>query len=217
MAEKSIRDKIIETALYLFEKHGYHGVGVNKIVEESGTSKGGFYHNFKSKDELLYTIHDAFITYAVDNAKKACENWNTPRERLYYIIKSFARVFFYYKPHTTVFYQESVYLSPEYSDSIKKKRDQYRDMIYGVIHDGIQRGEFLPNLPVPIIGMSIFGMVNWTYKWYRPDGDYSIEQIADIYADLILNSIMTEEAKKSHTFSDFFSPEMNMGNRMFDM
>lgn len=210
MTEKSVRDRIIEAALHLFEKYGYHGVGVNKIVEESKTSKGGFYHNFKSKDELLYTIHDAFITYAVNKAKEACENWDTPSERLYYIIQSFARVFFLYKPHTTVFYQESVYLSPEYSEAIKRKRDQYRDMIFDVIQDGIQTGQFLPNLPVPIIGMSIFGMVNWTYKWYRPAGEYSIEEIAVIYADLILNSIMTEEAKKTHQFSRFFSSEIEV-------
>ena len=55
----------------MFEKHGYHGVSVEQIVEESGSSKGGFYHNFKSKDELLYHIHDVFISYVLDKAREA--------------------------------------------------------------------------------------------------------------------------------------------------
>ncbi|WP_227937658.1 TetR/AcrR family transcriptional regulator [Alkalihalobacillus deserti] len=208
MTGKSVRDRIIETALFLFEKNGYHAVGVNKIIEESGTSKGGFYHNFKSKDELLYIIHDTFITYAVDKAQEAYLNWDTPIERLYHIVKSFARVFYLYKPHTTVFYQESVYLSSEYYKAIKIKRDKYRDIIFKVIQEGINSGQFLPNLPVPIIGMSIFGMVNWTYKWYRPDGSYAIEEIADVYADYVLRGIMTDEAKKNYKFfSRFFSSE----------
>ena len=205
MTEKSVRDRIIEAALFLFEKYGYHAVGVNKIIEESGTSKGGFYHNFKSKDELLYTIHDTFITYVLNKAKEAYSNWNTPIERLYYIVKSFTQMFHLYKPHTTVFYQESVYLTSEYFEAIKIKRDQYVDITYKVIEEGIQTGQFLPNLPVAIIGMSIFGVVNWTYKWYRPDGKYSIEEIADVYADFVLNSIMTDEAKKNYKFSHFFS------------
>ncbi|WP_078408945.1 TetR/AcrR family transcriptional regulator [Priestia abyssalis] len=204
MTEKPVRDRIIETALHLFEKYGYHGVAVNKIIEESGTSKGGFYHNFKSKDELLFIIHDTFITHALDKAKEACGKWVTPTERLYHIIKSYAKIFHLYKPHQTVFYQDSSYLSKEYFETISRKRDQYRNMIFEIIQDGIQAGEFRPNLPVPIIGMSIFGMVNWTYKWYKPNGQYSSEEIASVYADFTLNSIMTDEAKKNHQFSPFF-------------
>ncbi|KPD00647.1 HTH-type transcriptional regulator QacR [Geobacillus sp. BCO2] len=73
MADKPLRDRIIDTALHLFEKYGYHGVTVDRIVAESDTSKGGFYHNFKSKDELLYHIHDVFITYALTKAQEAYE------------------------------------------------------------------------------------------------------------------------------------------------
>lgn len=204
MADKSIRDRIIETALQLFETYGYHGVTVDTIVKESGTSKGGFYHNFKSKDELLYTIHDFFVTYALDKALEAYEKWETPTERLYEIIKSFVRIFDLYKPHTTVFYQDSPYLAPEYLEVIKEKRNRYRDIVFQVIQEGMEKGEFRPELPVSILSMGIFGMVNWTFKWYRTDGVYSIEEISDIYADLILHAILTEEAKKKPQFSRFF-------------
>ncbi|WP_230136873.1 TetR/AcrR family transcriptional regulator, partial [Peribacillus frigoritolerans] len=43
---------MIETSLTLFDQHGFHGVSVNEIVKACGTSKGGFYHHFSSKDEL---------------------------------------------------------------------------------------------------------------------------------------------------------------------
>ncbi|WP_138918926.1 TetR/AcrR family transcriptional regulator, partial [Ornithinibacillus scapharcae] len=56
---------MIHSALHLFEKQGFHGVTVNQIVESIGTSKGGFYHHFTSKDELLFVIHDTFITYVL--------------------------------------------------------------------------------------------------------------------------------------------------------
>src|SRR5699024_12045067 len=62
---------------YLFEEHGFHGVTVNTIVEKVGTSKGGFYHHFKSKDELLYVIHDTFITFALKEAMMANETYKS--------------------------------------------------------------------------------------------------------------------------------------------
>jgi len=60
-----LKEKIIETSLTLFDQHGFHGVSVNEIVKACGTSKGGFYHHFSSKDELLFVIHDYFISYVL--------------------------------------------------------------------------------------------------------------------------------------------------------
>ncbi|AWX56386.1 TetR/AcrR family transcriptional regulator [Brevibacillus brevis] len=69
VCEKSLRDGIIEPSILLFEANGYHGVTVEQIVKESEKSKGGFYHNFKSKDKLLCIIHDQFISYVLEKAQ----------------------------------------------------------------------------------------------------------------------------------------------------
>lgn len=198
MHEKTTKEKITEVSLQLFEQKGYHTVSIDKIVKESGISKGAFYHYFKSKDELLYNIHDYFITYVLDKAKEAYETCETPTERLNAIIKSFVMMFDMYRPHVTVFYQESLNLSSEYFYEIKKKRDQYKEMMFKVVEDGINKGEFRSELPVPITSMAIFGMINWTYKWYKTEGNYSISDIADIYADFILHSVLTKEALKKY-------------------
>lgn len=204
MHEKSIRERIVETSLRLFEAHGYHRVTVDQIAKESQTSKGGFYHNFKSKDELLYTIHDTFITYVLEKAQEAYEKWDTPTERLYAIVRSFVMMIDLYKPHVTVFYQESLSLAPEYFKQIETKRDQYKDMMFHVVQAGIQSGEFRQELPVPIVSMAIFGMINWIYTWYQEAGHYTIEQIADIYADLILHSMLTEKSKQNPDYANLF-------------
>ncbi|MBU8904991.1 TetR/AcrR family transcriptional regulator [Desertibacillus haloalkaliphilus] len=204
MAEKTTKERIMDAALHLFEEKGFHAVTVDKIVKESKTSKGGFYHNFKSKDELLYTIHDSFITYVLDKAHEAYENFDTPTERLYETVKSFVMMFDMYRAHVTVFYQESLYLSPDYFDEIKKKRDEYKEMMFKVVREGIDSGEFRQELPVPIMSMAIFGMINWTYKWYKSTGRYSIEEIAEIYADLVLHSTLTKEALEKEEYARFF-------------
>lgn len=204
MVEKSIRERIIETSMRLFEANGYHKVTVDQIVKESGTSKGGFYHNFKSKDELLYIIHDQFITYVLEKAEEAYEKWDTPTERLQAIVKSFVMMIDLYRSQVTIFYQESLFLAPEYYTDIETKRDRYKKIMFTVISDGIESGEFRPELPVPIVSMAIFGMVNWIYKWYQKSGTYSIEQIADIYADMVLHSVLKSESMENQAFQRFF-------------
>ncbi|MGE5702531.1 MAG: TetR/AcrR family transcriptional regulator [Clostridia bacterium] len=204
MADKSLKDRIIDTSLRLFEENGYHKVTVDQIVKASGTSKGGFYHNFKSKDELLYTIHDHFISYVLEKGQEAYRTFHTPTEKLDAIVKSFVLMIALYRSEVTVFYQESSYLAPEYFPLIEEKRDQYKDIMFKVIQDGIDAGEFRQELPVPIMAMAIFGMINWIYKWYQKTGRYSIEEIAIIYSDIILKSVLTPEAMEKPEYARFF-------------
>lgn len=188
-----LRNKIIDTALLLFEEKGFHGVSINEIVTRAETSKGGFYHHFSSKDELLYVIHDIFITYAIENAKQADRLYTRASERLQAIIKGFVGVFHLYKPHLTVFYQESMYLQPEYEAIIRQKREEFRLIIERVVEAGKEQGEFRQEIEIDIVTMAILGMVNWIHKWYDEKGEKSIDQIADVYNDYILHAILKPE------------------------
>jgi len=47
------RERVVETALKLFARHGYDQVSVDDIIAATGTSKGTFYHYFASKEALL--------------------------------------------------------------------------------------------------------------------------------------------------------------------
>ncbi len=195
MKKKPLKERILETALRLFNEKGFHGVSVEQIVDTAQTSKGGFYHNFKSKDELLYQIHDVFITYAIEKAQEAYDEYKTPISRLCAILHSFTKVFDVYQSHITVFYQESIYLSNSFQSAINVKRDQYRYLLEQVIQEGQKLGDFRKEVPANITTMAIIGMINWTYKWFDQKGPLTMEEIADIFKDLILHSLITEQGK----------------------
>ncbi|MEC2160481.1 TetR/AcrR family transcriptional regulator [Virgibacillus halodenitrificans] len=197
-----LRQKIIQSALLLFEKQGYHGVTVNQIVEDVGTSKGGFYHHFKTKDELLYVIHDTFISYALEKAAKANDMHESPTKKLQAIIHDFVKVFDIYKPHISVFYQENIYLNEKYEVLIKKKRDQFKNIIMKALYEGKEQGEFRSDLQVDITGMAILGMVNWTYKWYHQGGFRTIDDISNIFVDLILHAVLESETITSGKYKE---------------
>ncbi len=200
----SLREKIIESSLKLFSEKGFHGVSVQDLVEHSATSKGGFYHHFSSKDELLYVIHDKFISYVLKEGHLAKKKYERPMMQMHEILKSFVRVFDLYNEHIVVFYQENKYLKDEYEKIIKTKRDEYKQIVNDVIQEGQAHGDFREKLPPTITTMSILGMVNWTYKWYRKDGEKSIDQIAAVYIDLLMHGLLTDHALHEYQASELY-------------
>ncbi|MEQ8193907.1 MAG: TetR/AcrR family transcriptional regulator [Rhodospirillales bacterium] len=52
----SKRDHLVDTALKLFYRDGFHATGIDKILAESGVAKMTLYKHFKSKDELILAV-----------------------------------------------------------------------------------------------------------------------------------------------------------------
>ena len=52
----TLRDEIIHDSMKLFSLKGYVNTGVNEIIESVGSSKGGFYNHFASKEELFFAV-----------------------------------------------------------------------------------------------------------------------------------------------------------------
>ncbi|MFH2131205.1 MAG: TetR/AcrR family transcriptional regulator [bacterium] len=52
----SLKEKIIDETLKLFSLKGYNNTSIHDILEAAGTSKGGFYNHFKSKEELFFQV-----------------------------------------------------------------------------------------------------------------------------------------------------------------
>jgi len=53
MPRTDSRDKLIQTALDLFYRDGFHAVGVDRIATESGIAKMTLYRHFRTKDDLI--------------------------------------------------------------------------------------------------------------------------------------------------------------------
>ena len=50
---KNARDRLIEKAIDLFYAHGFHSVGLDRVIAETGVTKTTFYKHFASKDDLV--------------------------------------------------------------------------------------------------------------------------------------------------------------------
>jgi AcrR family transcriptional regulator len=77
------RDRLLAAAERVFLRHGLQGSSVEEIAAEAGFTRGAFYSNFKSKDELFVALlQDRVYRQYAQMAEEAQEQPGTPRERL---------------------------------------------------------------------------------------------------------------------------------------
>jgi AcrR family transcriptional regulator len=77
------RARLLDAAEQVFLRRGLQGSSVEEIAAEAGFTRGAFYSNFKSKDELFVELlQDRVYRRYARMAEEAMEQPGTPRERL---------------------------------------------------------------------------------------------------------------------------------------
>lgn len=59
--KRRTRAKIVETARILFNRHGFHDVTIDMVMQEAGLTRGGFYNHFESKEALFSAAVSSFL------------------------------------------------------------------------------------------------------------------------------------------------------------
>lgn len=185
----SLREQIIAAAMDLFRRKGYHATTTQEIIAAAGCSKGGFYHHFRHKEDLLYLAHETFIDYELECALRVVSGPGTAPEKLRAIMIDLVESIAKFQPQVTVFFQERHFLSLEKFALVKQKRDRYEQLVEQVVREGMASGAFRRDLDPRLATLALFGLCNWTYQWYRPSGPLSPREIGEKFAHLFLDGL----------------------------
>jgi AcrR family transcriptional regulator len=86
------RQKLVESALYLFWLKGYEATSVAEILEQTGVNSGSFYHFFKRKEDLLLAVLQLYFD-SLDSVivQPVRERFDDPIERIFGILAFYRR------------------------------------------------------------------------------------------------------------------------------
>lgn len=183
-----IRKDIVKAAAQVFSQHGYERATLEDVAEVVGIRKGSLYYHIRSKEDLLFVIHDHLADELIANTRTALATARSPEERLRLAMRVAMRLIADYRAEVTVFLHERHALTSDRWRDVVAKRDAYQHIVEAILAEGIQQGAFRA-LPAGVITLGILGMINWGYQWFRRDGPLSADEIADLFADIVLNGV----------------------------
>lgn len=79
----STKQRLLDVGLTMLLEHGYHGLGIQSLLEAARTPKGSFYHHFEDKEDFVLQVIDQYMQH-VHAGLDAClaERNRPPLERV---------------------------------------------------------------------------------------------------------------------------------------
>jgi AcrR family transcriptional regulator len=178
--EQTLRRKreIVEGAARLFDHVGYHGVNMSMIAEAAGVKKPTLYHYIKSKDEILFMLHELFIGTLRKNTDARIEQGADELAILRGVLVDTFRLLHDYPGYMRAFFEHTRELGREQWDVIATKRDEYIAVIVRIIEKAMAKG-LINKAPARLTANCLFAIGNWPYQWYRPAKDPAPEILAE--------------------------------------
>src|SRR5438094_4271010 len=188
------RRLILDAAVRVFARKGYHTCRVGDIAEEAGVAHGLLYHYFRSKEELLETIFRETWRDVLDAVRSVEETDECARDRLAGIAKILLRAWRRDPDLVRVLVRE-VTRSSHLQQRIGEIEAAF-DGIERVIVHGQQVGEFRSDLDPRMASYVFYGaleeiLTGWVLGRLE-DGDEAIARAEETVVEVICGGLAAD-------------------------
>ncbi len=184
------RQEILRTAARLFQQRGYDATSMNDVAAALKLSKGGLYHHFQSKDEILFEIMNHAMEITQERVLNPVRGIADPEERLRALIRLHIEVVLSPRDREiTVMLHENHPLPPALRKRINTRKKDYVHFLENLMAEAQQSRHAKGNVSPRAAAFALLGMLNWIYQWYKPEGELQAQNLIPQFTELIFGGI----------------------------
>ena len=176
---------ILSRSAALFAAHGYTGTSISMIAEACGVSKALMYHYYKSKDAVLFDLLSHHLQQLVAQVEAASQSSDDGQERLLAIVTALLEAYRGADAEHQVQIASLKLLPPAQQESLKDMERKLVALLSAALLAAVPSIAPRRHLLKPLT-MSLFGMLNWHYLWFREGKGLTRDNYARMVTGLIL-------------------------------
>lgn len=184
------RSQIVDGAVRLFIKHGYHKTTTRALAKEIGMSIGSLYEYVSTKDDVLYLVCIAIHSEVEEAVKQALARPTVGKEALAEVIREYFHVCDRMSDHVLLMYQVTHFLPPKWQEKVLEAELRITNLFIEAMRELRELGK-LPDLDddtINLIGhnISVIGHI-WAFRrWYFAH-HFTIEQYIEQQTTFIMS------------------------------
>jgi len=186
------RQEILRTAARLFQQRGYDATSMNDVAAALKLSKGGLYHHFQSKDQILFEIMNHAMDITEERVLAPVRGIADPEQRLRALIRLHIEVVL--SPadrEITVMLHENHPLAPVLRKRINIRKKEYIHFVESLISEVQRVHQAKGAVSARAAAFALLGMINWIYQWHKPEGELQTHNLAPQFTSLVLGGILS--------------------------
>src|SRR2546422_4511131 len=186
---RSVRENVRAAAVQLFAEYGYHAAPLRDIARMAGIQAASIYYHYANKEALLVEIMETHMRQLNANLERILREESDPQKRLYEAIANHIRLHTSYKAEFFIIDTEIRALEGDNRSYILSLRDRYEFLLQELLQDGMKQGIFRPS-DVKVASYALIAMCTEVSTWFRPNGRLSVQQVIEIYHQMITQGVL---------------------------
>jgi AcrR family transcriptional regulator len=176
---------IVEAAATLFDKNGYLETSLKDISAEAKLSKGGIYHYFSNKHEILYFILDNYMDRLLVGFEEELNKIPDAPSKIQFVMFRHLKHYNKQVPEARALLNHAHNLPAEDFNVIAGKQKKYAKMMTRVL-SSLFNGRMADD-KLKAIAYILFGMCNSIMNWYDPEGPIPLEDLSQMCYDIFMD------------------------------
>lgn len=186
---KQIRriNAIAKVSADLFSAKGYRQTSMVDIARAAKVTKGGVYHYFGSKQEILYFICSSYVNLDLGNLEQSLGTIKKTIEKVKFIIFRHINHYTMHSSAAKTLLNEAYNLPPQYRKQVKTMERKYFEIVAQVLSEypKFRSKKYI----VTALTFTLFGMMNWIYSWYNPKGPLDATRLSTIIFEIFAKGV----------------------------
>jgi AcrR family transcriptional regulator len=176
---------ILDKAAALIARKGFDVATMMDVAKGCGTSKSHLYHYFPSKEDLLYAIVHEHITRQAQDLVRIVAQPLPAEQRFEQFVDSFVQGAARSRNEHLMLMNDIKYLPKPQLENIRRMEVEMTELMQTLlleINPGLMAQERMQK-PYALL---LFGMMIWTFSWYRRTGSITPRELARQISDLFV-------------------------------
>ena len=179
---------IAKAAVKLFDEKGYLETSMDYISTAAKLSKGGIYHYFSSKNEILYFISTNFMALLLKDLEQELGKIEDNLSKIQFIISRHIGFYTKYIAEAKTTLHEGHLLPPAYFKIIGEQEKQYHQIVSRVLSELL--GGQVSKDQLKVLTFILFGTCNGIHYWYDPKGSVTPEELSKIMSGILCKGLL---------------------------
>ncbi len=187
-------EHILRHSAQIFAEHGFEGTSIRDISRATGISLSGLYYYFDSKQRLLYLIQSNTFKFILERLQQRLLGGMDPAQKLRILVQNHIEYFLSHPNEMKVLSHEEEALEEPFRQEVAAIKRKYFALARKIFEEVLAECRN-PALNPRVAVLSLFGMMNWVYKWHKPGVDPEAEELTDTIVGIFLHGVMAAPAK----------------------